>query len=263
MPNSQDLTNNDLLAAITPEARKRLSSHLQLVNLPLGEVLYETFESEVHVYFPINSIISLLHAMIDGSSAEIAVVGNEGLVGIASFMGGDSMPSRAVVPGEGFAYRITASEIRKEFNNHIDTREVFLRYTQSLIAQMAQTAACYRHHTIIQQLCRWLLLSLDRIPGNRVRMTHELIANMLGVRREGVTEAAGMLHKAGIIDYHRGLITVIDRPGLEKLSCECYKVMKRESDRLMQFTRPRIELTRRYSITPDYISPPPHESAPN
>lgn len=230
---------NQLLAALPPEALKRLIPNLKPVNLLLGSVIYEAGQHIEFVYFPATCIVSLLYVMVDGASAEISVVGNEGIVGIAVFMGGDSAPSRAIVQSSGHAYRLPAMELRKEFNDHAEMRILMLRYTQVLITQMAQTAACNRHHSIDQQLCRWLLLSLDRVPGNRLKMTQELIANMLGVRREGVTAAAGKLQKAGVIEYTRGLITVLDRPRLEKLSCECYSVVKRETDRLMAYSQPR------------------------
>ncbi len=189
----------------------------------------------VSVYFPVDSIISLLYVMESGASAEISLVGNEGLVGIAVFMGGESTPSRALVQSAGHAFSLPAAHLRQEFNNDADMRMLMLRYTQALITQMAQTAVCNRHHSIDQQLCRWLLLSMDRLPSNRLTMTQELIANMLGVRREGVSEAAGKLQKLGVITYQRGMITVLDRPKLEKLCCECYSVVKRETDRLQSY----------------------------
>ncbi len=201
--------------------------------MPLGHVLYESGDTLRHVYFPTNCIVSLLYVMENGASAEISVVGNEGLVGVALFMGGESTPSRAVVQSAGVAYRLQSQMIKDEFNRHGEMLLLMLRYTQALITQMAQTAVCNRHHSIDQQLCRWLLLSLDRLSGNQLVMTQELIANMLGVRREGVTEAAGKLQKLGVIEYHRGQITVFDRPTLEALCCECYAVVKRETDRLL------------------------------
>ena len=185
------------------------------------------------MYFPVDSIISLLYVMEDGASAEISVVGNEGLVGEALFMGGESTPSRGVVQSAGSAFRMPGRKLMEEFNRHGELLVLMLRYTQALITQMAQTAVCNRHHSIEQQLCRWLLLSLDRLPNSHLTMTQELIANMLGVRREGVTDAAGKLQKLGVIEYSRGHITVLDRPKLEQLSCECYSVVKRESDRLL------------------------------
>jgi len=215
--------------------QNRIFPHLKLIELPLGKVIYEASEKLDYVYFPTDSIISLLYVMVDGSSAEISVIGNEGLVGIAVFMGGESTPSRAVVQSAGWAYRMPAFELRKEFNSQVDMRTLLLRYTQSLITQMAQTAVCNRHHSIDQQLCRWLLLSLDRLADRNLTMSQELIANMLGVRREGVTEAAGKLQKLGIITYKRGHIHVIDRPRLEEQSCECYEVVKTETDRLESY----------------------------
>lgn len=201
--------------------------------MPLGKVLYESGNKMSHVYFPINAIVSLLYVMEDGASAEIAVVGKEGLVGIALFMGGETTPSRAVVQSAGKAYRLGASDIKKEFDRSGPVLHLLLRYTQALITQMSQTAVCNRHHSLDQQLCRWLLLSLDRLGSNELVMTQELIANMLGVRREGVTEAAVNLQKIGLIKYARGHITVLDRNGLENRVCECYAVVKKEYDRLL------------------------------
>ncbi len=230
---------NYLLAALAPEERERLYPHLQLVPMPLGKVLYESGDVLQHVYFPTNSIVSLLYVLADGASAEISVVGNEGLIGIALFMGGDTTPSRAIVQSAGSAFRLTGQLLKDEFHRNGEAQLLLLRYTQSLITQMAQTAVCNRHHSVDQQLCRWLLLSLDRLASNQLVMTQELIANMLGVRREGVTEAAGKLHKLGVIRYARGRITVLNRPKLEKLCCECYAVVKKESDRLMPLLMPR------------------------
>jgi len=198
--------------------------------------VYESGDPQGYVYFPTTAIVSLLYVMEDGSSAEIAIVGNEGVVGVALFMGGESTPSRAVVQSAGHAYRLRARTIKGEFDLGGVLQHLLLRYTQSLITQMAQTAVCNRHHAIEQQLCRWLLLSLDRLQSNELTMTQELIANMLGVRREGVTEAAGRLQAAGLIHYSRGRIKVLDRPGLEALACECYAVVKRETDRLLEVT---------------------------
>jgi len=229
------LTQNKLLNAFPPDARERLFPHMKLMDLPLGKVLYESGGALHNVYFPTDSIVSLLYVMESGASAEISVVGNEGVIGIAVFMGGESTPSRAVVQSAGSAYALPAQLLRSEFNAYSDMRLLLLRYTQALITQMAQTAVCNRHHSIDQQLCRWLLLSLDRLPSNRLIMTQELIANMLGVRREGVTESAGKLQDRGVIEYHRGQITVLDRPLLEKLSCECYAVVKKETDRLQAY----------------------------
>ncbi|WP_397541062.1 Crp/Fnr family transcriptional regulator [Salinimonas profundi] len=226
---------NRLLSALEKNSKEHIFPHLSLTSLPLGKVLYESGEKLEYVYFPIDAIVSLLFVMSDGASAEISLVGNEGLVGISVFMGGGSTPSRAIVQSAGSAYRLPAAILRQEFNSESQIRLLLLRYTQALITQMSQTAVCNRHHKIDQQLCRWLLLSLDRLPDNKLTMTQELIANMLGVRREGVTEAAGKLQRAGIITYHRGHITVIDRPKLEALCCECYQVVKDETDRLEAF----------------------------
>jgi CRP-like cAMP-binding protein len=229
----QSPQQNYVLAALSAAERERLYPHLQLVPMPLGKVLYESGDVLHHVYFPINSIVSLLYVLADGASAEISVVGNEGLIGIALFMGGDTTPSRAIVQSAGSAYRLSGQMLKDEFHRNGEAQLLLLRYTQSLITQMAQTAVCNRHHSVDQQLCRWLLLSLDRLASNQLVMTQELIANMLGVRREGVTEAAGKLDKLGVIRYARGRITVLDRPQLEELCCECYAVVKKESDRLL------------------------------
>ena len=233
---AQTQTENQLLDMLPQVAKARLFPHLKKIELPLGTVIYEAGQQVEYVYFPSDCIISLLYVMEDGASAEISVVGFEGIVGIAVFMGGASTPSRAVVQSRGSAWRLPAAELKNEFSHHAEMRMLMLRYTQSLITQMAQTAACNRHHSIDQQLCRWLLLSMDRLPTNELSMTQELIANMLGVRREGVTEAAGKLQKAGIIRYQRGHITVVDRPALEKRCCECYEVVKRETDRLQAYS---------------------------
>jgi CRP-like cAMP-binding protein len=223
---------NRLLAALSPPERERLLPHLHLVSMPLGKVLYESGDTQRHVYFPTNCIVSLLYVLENGASAEISVVGNEGLIGVALFMGGETTPSRAVVQSAGSAYRLSALLLKDEFHRNGPMQLNLLRYTQSLITQMAQTAVCNRHHSVDQQLCRWLLLSLDRLDSNKLSMTQELIADMLGVRREGVTEAAGKLQKLGVIRYTRGKITVLDRPRLEQMSCECYAVVKKETDRL-------------------------------
>ena len=225
-------TTNRLLAALPPEDFDRLQPHLKVSTLPLGWTVYEPGATQRYVYFPTDAIISLLNLMHDGSSAEIAVIGNDGIAGISLFMGGDTTPSHAVVQSAGGAYRLNASLLKAEFQRGGVLQHVLLRYTQALITQMAQTAVCNRHHSLEQQLCRWLLLSLDRLPSNELKMTQELIANMLGVRREGVTEAAGRLQAAGLIHYSRGHITVQDRPRIEARVCECYKVVKRESERL-------------------------------
>lgn len=226
---------NHLLAALPEVVKLRLFPLLKRVDLPLGKVLYESGDAMTHVYFPINSIVSLLYVMENGASAEISVVGNEGLIGIALFMGGESTPSRAIVQSAGAAYQLPGQALKDEFGRHGELQHLLLRYTQALITQMAQTAVCNRHHSIDQQLSRWLLLSLDRLPGNRLVMTQELIANMLGVRREGVTEAAGKLQRLGAIEYARGKITVLDRKIVERICCECYAVVKRETDRLLPY----------------------------
>jgi CRP-like cAMP-binding protein len=228
-----DPTENHLLRALTAGDLGRVLPHLEYVDLPLGTVLNEAGDVLRHVYFPVDCIVSLLHMLADGSSAEIAVVGNDGLIGIALFMGGETTPNRAVVQSAGHAYRLMGQRLKDEFHRNGTLQGLFLRYTQALITQMAQTAVCNRHHSVDQQLCRWLLLSLDRLSSNRLDMTQELIANMLGVRREGVTEAAGKLQRLGIIHYQRGHITVLDRLRLEALCCECYAVVKKETDRLM------------------------------
>ena len=224
--------SNHLLAALPEEEFERWLPNLESVDLKLGQVLYESGVELQHVSFPTTAIVSLLYVMEDGSSAEIAVVGNEGLIGIAIFMGGGSTPNRAVVQSAGRGFRLPAATLKEEFE-HGPVLHLFLRYTQALITQMSQTAVCNRHHSLDQQLCRWLLLSLDRLHGNELAMTQELIANMLGVRREGVTEAAMKLQRAGLIKYSRGHITVLDRPSLEERTCECYMVVKREYDRLL------------------------------
>ena len=226
---------NHLLASLPAADYARLLSELELVPMPLGWSVYESGGHQGYVYFPTNSIVSLLYVMENGASAEMAITGNEGVVGIALFMGGETTPSRAVVQSAGHSYRLRASVLKTEFGQAGELQHLLLRYTQALITQMAQTAVCNRHHSVVQQLCRWLLLSMDRLPGNELRMTQELIANMLGVRREGVTEAAGKLQEAGLINYSRGLITVLNRPKLEKQVCECYAVVKREVDRLLPY----------------------------
>ena len=233
MTNLHQPQENHLFLSLPPEARDRVFPHLECVQVPLGQVLYESGGALQHVYFPTDSIISLLYVMQDGSPAEIAMVGNEGMVGVALFMGGDTTPNRAVVQSAGSAYRLKGQVLKQEFNRSGALQHLLLRYTQALLTQMAQTAVCNRHHSVDQQLCRWLLLSLDRLPSNRLVMTQELIANMLGVRREGVTESAGKLQAAGLITYRRGHITVLDRERLERAACECYSVVKRESDRLL------------------------------
>jgi CRP-like cAMP-binding protein len=224
-----------LLASLPAPEWLRIAPLLEAVDLPLGQVLYESGGKMSHVYFPVNAIVSLLYVMEDGASAEIAVVGKEGVVGIALFMGSDTTPSRAVVQSSGKGYRLRAADIKEEFSRSGAVLHLLLRYTMALMTQMAQTAVCNRHHSLDQQLCRWLLLSLDRLSGNELVMTQELIANMLGVRREGVTEAALKLQKLGVIKYARGRITVLNRAGLEKRTCECYAVVKDEYDRLLPY----------------------------
>jgi len=230
-----DSRQNHLLAALPPAEYERLLPDLEWVSMPLGHVLYEPGVQMRHVYFPTTCIVSLLYVMEDGSSAEIAVVGNEGVVGVSLFMGGESTTSRAVVQSAGHAYRLKAQLLKDEFFRAGPMQRLLLRYTQALLTQMAQTAVCNRHHSLDQQFCRWLLLSLDRLSSNELVMTQELIANMLGVRREGVTEAAGNVQRAGLISYNRGRITVLDRPGLEARACECYSVVKKEFDRLLPY----------------------------
>ena len=233
VPTPNNPRQNHLLRVLPSEVSERLLPQFQLVEMPLGHVLYESGAHLRHVYFPTTSIVSLLYVMKDGSSAEIAVVGNEGIVGVALFMGGETTPSRAVVQSAGYAYQLPGQALKDEFHRATRLQHLLLRYSQALLTQMAQTAVCNRHHSVDQQLCRWLLLSLDRLPTNKLTMTQELIANMLGVRREGVTEAAGKLQDAGLIKYSRGQITVLDRPRLEKRCCECYQVVKTEFDRLL------------------------------
>jgi CRP-like cAMP-binding protein len=233
MPIAPDPSTNHLLASLPPDDWARIAPLLEAVDLPLGQVLYESGNKMTHVYFPTTAIVSLLYVLENGSSAEIAVVGHEGVVGISLFMGGETTPSRAVVQSAGKGYRLRGPWIKEEFARSGPVMHLMLRYTQALITQMAQTAVCNRHHTLDQQLCRWLLLSLDRLKGDDLVMTQELIANMLGVRREGVTEAAVKLQKLKLIRYTRGRITVLDRTGLEERVCECYAVVKKEYDRLL------------------------------
>ena len=223
---------NYLLAALPSDERERIAPHLSPVSMQLGQVVYESGDHLSHVYLPTTAIISMLYVMENGASAEIAVVGRDGLLGVALFMGGETMPNRAIVQSAGQAFRLSGEIVKQEFARGGAIQRLFLRYTQALITQMAQTAVCNRHHSIAQQFCRWLLLSLDRLESNDVRMTQELIANMLGVRRAGVTETAKKLQADGAIRYSRGLIEVVDRRALEAQVCECYKVVKRESDRL-------------------------------
>lgn len=224
---------NSLLAALPSAEYERIAVHLELVSMKLGEVLYEPGGKMRHVYFPTTAIVSLLYVMRDGDSAEMAIVGRDGILGVSIFMGGDTTTSRAVVQSAGFGYRMKVDLLKEEFERFGPTMQLLLRYTQALLTQMGQTAVCNRHHTIDEQLCRWLLLSLDRLGSNELSMTQELIANMLGVRREGVTQAAGALQDDGLIRYSRGKITVLDRPRLEARACECYAVVKAEFDRLL------------------------------
>jgi CRP-like cAMP-binding protein len=233
MPGTPAPQQNHLLNALPRGERERLFPHLKLVALPLGTVLYESGDTLRHIYFPTDSIVSLLYVLEDGASAEISVVGNDGAIGVALFMGGETTTNRAMVQSAGSAFRLTGKRLKQEFDRHGELLHLLLRYTQALITQMAQTAVCNRHHSVQQQLCRWLLLSLDRLASDKLVMTQELIANMLGVRREGVTDAAGKLQKLGVITYSRGQIKVVDRPQLEQLSCECYGVVKTETDRLL------------------------------
>jgi len=232
-PDSHAPQQNHLLDALPAAEREQIYPHLQLVEMPLGKVVYEPGDVPRYAYFPTDCIVSLLYILEDGASTEISIVGNDGLIGVALFMGGGTTPSRAVVQSGGHAYRLPGHKLREEFHRNAAIRLLLLRYTQALITQMAQTVVCNRHHTVDQQLCRWLLLSLDRLPASELTMTHELIANMLGVRREGVTGAVSKLQRLGVIDHSRGHITVLDRPALERLSCECYAVVKRETDRLL------------------------------
>jgi CRP-like cAMP-binding protein len=239
MSSKQDPNQNHLMAALLDADFDRLSPHLELIPMKLGDVLYESGDKVQYVYFPTSAIISLHYLLENGGSSEIAGVGNEGVLGISTFMGGDSTPSRAVVQTGGFGYRLPASMLMEEFNRAGPVMRLLLRYTQALLTQMSQTAVCNRHHTVEQQLCRWLLLTLDRLSSNELTMTQELIANMLGVRREGVTEAAGRLQGYGYISYRRGHITVLDRKGLEQDVCECYGVVKKEFARLLSDVRHR------------------------
>jgi len=233
IPTLNGSRKNQLLAALPDKEWQRWLPQLEPVDMPLGLVLYESGATLSHVYFPITAIVSLLYVMENGASAEIAVVGNEGIIGISLFMGGESTPSRAVVQSAGKGVRLKAQVVKEEFNRAGPVLHLLLRYTQALITQMAQTAVCNRHHSLDQQLCRWLLLSLDRLQDNELVMTQELIANMLGVRREGVTEAALKLQQDGLIRYARGRITVLDRPAIERRTCECYAVVHKEYQRLL------------------------------
>lgn len=243
MSSPHDPNQNHLLAALPDADFERLSRHLELIPMKLGDVLCESGGKMQHVYFPTTSIISLHYVLEDGGSSEIAGVGNEGVLGVSLFMGGNTTPSRAIVQTGGYGYRLKAHVLLEEFNRGGTVMRLLLRYTQALITQMSQTAVCNRHHTVEQQLCRWLLLTLDRMSGNELTMTQELIANMLGVRREGVTEAAGKLQSYGFISYRRGHITVIDRAGLEEHVCECYEVVKKEFARLLSDVHQRQTIT--------------------
>jgi len=235
MPAKPDPRQNHLLAALSPEVQGRLFPYLELVPLPLRALMYESGRPMRHVYFPTDSIVSLQYVMENGASTAILVVGNEGLLGISLFMGGESTPSRSLVQSAGYAYRLPRPRVKEEFNRHGQLLLLMLRYTQALITQVAQTAVCNRHHSIDQQLSRWLLLSMDRLSHNHLTMTQEFIGNMLGVRREGVTHAALKLQQLGVISYSRGMIKVLDRPKLETLSCECYSVVKKETDQLLHY----------------------------
>jgi CRP-like cAMP-binding protein len=252
MPQNAPLKNH-LLAGLSLEARRRLFAHLEWVSLPLATVLHESGDTLEHVYFPIDAIVSLLYVMENGASAEISAVGNDGFLGVAILMDGNSTTHRAVVQSAGTAYRLSVRRFRDEFRHHPDTQQLLLRYAQSLMTQMAQTAACNRHHSIEQQLCRWLLLSLDRLSGNQLTITQELIANMLGVRREGVNEAAGKLQRHGVIEYNRGRLTVLDRARLQMLSCECYGVVRKEALRLLAHMQEREKTTPNVIIPPDAL----------
>ncbi|MDO9319820.1 MAG: Crp/Fnr family transcriptional regulator [Gammaproteobacteria bacterium] len=239
---------NHLLAALTPDVQGRLFPYLELVQLPLRALLYESRRPMRHVYFPTDSIVSLQYVMENGASTALSVVGNEGLLGITLFMGGESTPTRSMVQSAGYAYRLPRLRVKEEFNRHGQLLLLMLRYTQALITQISQTAVCNRHHTIDQQLCRWLLLSMDRLSHNHLTMTQEFIGNMLGVRREGVTQAALKLQQQGVISYARGMIKVLDRPKLEALSCECYGVVKKESDLLLNYLPQRQVIVNTDSI---------------
>ena len=254
MPAKPEPKQNHLLAALSPEVQARLFPYLELVPLPLRSVMYESGRTMRHVYFPTDSIISLQYVMENGASTAILVVGNEGLMGITLFMGGESTPSRSLVQSAGHAYRLPRKRVKEEFGRHGQLLVLMLRYTQALITQMAQTAVCNRHHSIDQQLCRWLLLSMDRLQGSRLTMTQEFISNMLGVRREGVTQAASKLQQLGVISYTRGLITVRDRPRLEALSCECYEVVRRETDLLLAYL-PQRQVIRNTDAIPTVTLP--------
>ena len=239
MPDFPRPEQNHLLSTLTAAERERLYPHMELATIALGQTLHTRGAPVEDVYFPTDSIVSLLHVMDDGASAEISVVGHEGVTGVGLCLGADASASQAVVQSAGYAYRLNGEVLRDEFRRNGNLHDRILRYSQALLAQIAQTAVCNRHHTVDQQLCRWVLLSLDRLPTNKLIMTQQLIANMLGVRREGVTEAAGKLQRLGVIRYSRGRIAVIDRPQLESLACECYAVVRREFDRLVAPSKSR------------------------
>jgi CRP-like cAMP-binding protein len=254
VPPTHSPTQNKILAVLPEAVKEQLLPHVELIPMPLGWAALEGGHKSSYVYFPTTSIVSLLYVTENGASAEIAMTGNDGVVGIAMFMGGDSTPTRAVVQSAGYGYRLRADVLKAEFNRGGALQHILLRYTQALITQMAQTAVCNRHHSVDQQLCRWLLLSLDRLPGNDLKMTQELIANMLGVRREGVTESAGKLQEDGLIRYSRGHITVLDRPGIEARVCECYPVVKNEYDRLLGVTPGHIQVPVREALHASRLS---------
>jgi CRP-like cAMP-binding protein len=248
MPPKPEPQQNHLLAALSPDVQSRLFPHLELIPLPLRALLYESRRPMRHVYFPTDSIVSLQYSMENGTSTALSVVGNEGLLGVTLFLGGESTPTRSLVQSAGYAYRLPRRRVKDEFNRHGQLLMLMLRYTQALITQVSQTAVCNRHHSIAQQLCRWLLLSMDRLSHNHLTMTQEFIGNMLGVRREGVTQAAFNLQHLGVISYSRGLIKVLDRPKLETLSCECYSVVKKETDLLLDYVPQRQVITNPDSI---------------
>jgi len=250
MPAANNPNQNHLLAALPAEEFAKIAAHLELVPMPLGKMIYEPNEQLCHAFFPTTCIVSLLYVIDTGASAETAGVGNEGMVGISLFMGGNTTPSSAVVQTAGYAYRLDRRILKQEFERAGLLQGLLLRYTQALMTQMAQTAVCNRHHSVEQQLCRWLLLTLDRLPDNELIMTQELVASLLGVRREGITEAAGNLQRAGFISYRRGHISVLDRAGLEARSCECYKVVKTELNRLMSDVQFRQSSPVRYLLRP-------------
>ncbi len=245
---------NHLLGALSPDVQARLFPHLELVPLPLRAVMYESGRAMKHVYFPTDSIVSLQYVMENGASTAILVVGNEGLLGITLFMGGEGTPSRSLVQSAGYAYRLPRLRVKEEFNRHGQLLVLMLRYTQALIAQVAQTAVCNRHHSIDQQLCRWLLLSMDRLSHNHLTMTQEFIGNMLGVRREGVTGAALKLQQSGVISYSRGLIKVLDRPKLQSLSCECYLAVRNQTELLLDYL-PQRQIKKPHHTIPTVILP--------